>query len=116
MEGLEKTNTVETVLLGTVTNLESPMTFAGGFFTREFTSQNGEIKLLRPGRNLTSLEFDKNRNESEPDNSDKWEIIAKNPFDLIVRGILKYNLPMSKVTKSVVVSKVGYIDPNQDSL
>lgn len=116
LEGLEKTNTVETVLLGTVTNLESPMTFSGGFFTRELTSQNGEIKLLRPGRNLTSLEFDKNRNESEPDNSDKWEIIAKNPFDLIVRGILKYNLPMSKVTKSVVVSKVGYIDPNQDSL
>lgn len=32
------------------------------------------------------------------------------------QGILKYNLPMSKVTKSVVVSKVGYIDPNQDSL
>lgn len=116
LEGPETTSTVETVLLGTVTNLESPMIFTGGFFTRELTSQSGEIKLLRPGRNLTSLEFDKNRNESEPDNSDKWEIIAKNPFDLIVRGILKYNLPMSKMTKSVVVSKVGYIDPNQDTL
>ena len=116
LERLEKTNTVETVLLGTVTNLESPMIFEGGFFTREPASQSGEIKLLRPGRNLTSLEFDNNRNESEPDNSDKWEVIAKNPFDLIVRGILKYNLPMSKATKSVVVSKVGYIDPNEDSL
>lgn len=104
---------VETVLLGTITNLESPMTFAGGFFTRELVRQSGEIKLLRPGRNLTNLEFDKP--EDEPDNSDKWEIIAKNPFDLIVRGILKYNLPMTKNSKSVVVSKVGYIDPNQDN-
>lgn len=110
----EKGN-VETVLLGTIKNLESTMSFTGGVFSRTPVQQSGAIRLLRPGRNLTTFENYNPNNNTDPDNSDKWEIISKNPFDLIVRGILKYDLPMSKNSKSVVVNKVGYIDPNQDS-
>ncbi|KAG2731287.1 hypothetical protein G9P44_005703 [Scheffersomyces stipitis] len=112
-------NGVETVLLGTVYTLESPMSFKGGFFSRESVIQSGEIKLLTPGKNLTTLNnFAKgkkghNGNSTEPDNSKKWEIISKNPFDLVVRGILMYTLPMGKDTRSVVVDKIGYIDPTQ---
>lgn len=104
-------NTVETVLLGTVYALESPMNFEGGFFKRDSISQIGDIKLLSPGKNLTGV----SSNGTDPDNSKKWEMISKNPFDLIIRGVLRYDLPMSKGGKSVVVNKVGYVDPNISS-
>ncbi|KAK6463595.1 hypothetical protein DFJ63DRAFT_341463 [Scheffersomyces coipomensis] len=117
---------VVTVLLGSVLTLESPMSFRGGFFNRDPIYQSGEIKLFSPGKNLTNIlalanKKDKEKknkddgNSTDPDNSKKWEIISKNPFDLVVRGLLKYNLPMSigKNTKSVVVDKTGFIDPTQ---
>lgn len=100
-------NSVETVLLGSIYRLESPIYFQGGFFNRNLISQIAEIKLVSPGKNLTSID-----NTTKPDNSEKWQTILKNPFDLIIRGILKYNLPLTKNTKSVVVTKTSYIDPN----
>lgn len=103
-------STVETVLLGTVFSLEAALEFDGGFFNRDPIQQVGSIKLVSPGRNLTNFDGPSG-NDTEPDNSKKWEIISKNPFDLILRGILKYNLPMTKNVKSVVVNKVGYVDP-----
>lgn len=107
-------NAIENVLIGTVTTLESPLSFSGGFFTREAVSQTGEIKLLSPGRNLTNTDDDLGNvdGDNDPDNSKKWQVIAKHPFDLRVRGVLKYNLPMSSNPRSVVVDKVQYIDPS----
>lgn len=108
---------VETVLLGTITSLEVPISFAGGLFNKEHEEQVGEIKLFSPGKNLTNilrLLSDKHShgNGTIPDNSKKWEIISKNPFDLIVRGVLKYNLPLGSKPKLAQVNKVGYIDPS----
>lgn len=111
-------STVETVLLGSVTSFESTVDFHRSFFNREFQQQKGEIKLVAPGRNLTGsidtalLQSVGDMEETEnPDNSEKWEIIRKHPFDLILRGVLKYKLPLSNTEKSAVVDKVGYIDP-----
>lgn len=118
---------VETVLLGSVYELELALEFEGGFFRKDAIQQTGEIKLVSPGKNLTNvvsaaqdakIPLEDNvliesgsSNSSEPDNSKKWEVISKNPFDLILRGVLKYDLPMTKNTKSVVVNKVAYVDP-----
>lgn len=111
---LSELSAVETVLLGTVYKLDPPMIFSGGIFTRDPVEQSGEIRLLTPGKNITgSMSSD---NSTEPDNLKKWEVISKNPFDLIVRGTLKYNLPFSSDTRSVVVNKVGYVDPTQNSV
>lgn len=111
---LLESSAVETVLLGTVYKLDPPMTFSGGIFSRDPIEQSGEIRLLTPGKNITgSMSTD---NSTEPDNLKKWEVISKNPFDLIVRGTLKYNLPFSSDTRSVVVNKVGYVDPTQNSV
>ncbi|CAI5759117.1 unnamed protein product [Candida verbasci] len=98
---------VETFKLGTILNLESTMNFKGGFFSREPTIQKGEIKLLNPGKNITIF----NNKTDYDDNSQKWEKISSNPFDLIITGVLKYELPLIRNTKSVVVRKTGYIDP-----
>lgn len=108
-----KSAAVETVLLGTVYKLDPPMIFAGGIFSRDPVRQSGEVRLLSPGKNITgSMSSD---NSTEPDNSKKWQVISKNPFDLIVRGTLKYNLPLSSDTRAVVVNKVGYVDPVQNT-
>lgn len=123
-------NSVETVLLGSVFSFESAISFDSGFFQRQMVQQTGEIKLVGPGKNLTgsheslrrikrgiSVENngDKPKEPQEPDNSKKWSVISKHPFDLILRGVLKYDLPMTSNTKSVVVNKVGYVDPSVSS-
>lgn len=122
-----KIKSVETVLLGTVSSLESTLSFDGSFFTRNFQQQTGDIKLVAPGRNLTGnsdhTEFHVNpvfvgtSEESDPpDNSEKWEIISKHPFDLILRGAFKYKLPFSNNKKSAAINKVGYIDPSNSEV
>lgn len=111
---------VETVLLGSVYNFESAITFKGGLFSREVLQEIGEIKLVGPGKNLTGLalrsleanKVPKGGDNDQPDNSEKWETISKHPFDLILRGVLKYNLPLTSSVKSAVVNKIGYIDPS----
>lgn len=115
---------VETVLLGTVMKFESALYFEGRFFDRQASQQTGEIRLLGPGKNLTSMrsaetEIAKPKANSEksdldrlPDNSEKWKIISQHPFDLILRGVLKYTLPLTANVKSVVINKVGYVDPH----
>lgn len=113
---------VETVLLGSVSNFESAMVFEGSFFSRELLQQTGEIKLVAPGKNLTGSNDPKERavgsrlnvalEKHEPDNSEKWAVISKHPFDLILRGVLKYNLPLTSTVKTALVNKVGYVDPS----
>lgn len=119
---------VETVLLGSVSSFESPLIFEGSFFNREVMQQRGDIKLVGPGKNLTGsndpmqlamgykLEAYENPDPHGPDNSDKWAVISKHPFDLILRGVLKYNLPMTSSVKAAVVNKIGYIDPSGPGL
>ncbi|PSK38724.1 hypothetical protein C7M61_002663 [Candidozyma pseudohaemuli] len=114
-------DSVETVLLGSVTSFETMLDFQGSFFQRDYQQQSGEIKLVAPGRNLTgsidSAILQKSlggydETETPPDNSEKWEVIRKHPFDLILRGVLKYKLPLSSSEKSATVNKVSFIDPN----
>lgn len=111
--GWLESSSVETVLLGTVNNLDPPMIFSGGIFTRTPIEQSGEIRLLTPGKNLTGIAS--GDNSTAPDNSKKWEVISKNPFDLIVRGTLKYKLPLSSDARSVVVNKAAFVDPTLSS-
>lgn len=106
-------NSVETVLLGTVKLLESALVFDGSFLKRALQQQVGDVKLVAPGRNLTGSRIQSEKLDDDSDNSDKWEIISKNPFDLILRGVLKYKLPFSKTDKTAAVSKVSYIDPTR---
>ncbi|ODV96172.1 hypothetical protein PACTADRAFT_49568 [Pachysolen tannophilus NRRL Y-2460] len=42
----------------------------------------------------------------------KWVKLSQYPFDLIVRGVLKYNLPILKEYKSLAVNKIVTIDPD----
>ncbi|WLF80585.1 Vacuolar inheritance and morphology protein [Lodderomyces elongisporus] len=110
LQARKDSSKLETVKLGSISNLESAMNFKAGFFSREPSTQRGEVKLLNPGKNITSADSTQQFRD-DTDNSLKWSIISENPFDLIITGVLKYTLPMGRSTKSVVVRKTGYIDP-----
>lgn len=122
-------SSLETVLLGTALSFESAVTFEGLFFHRKRSRHTGEIKLVSPGKNITGSKVRDLASDTEisqltsigshpssvPDNSEKWATISKHPFDLILRGVLKYNLPFTSAKRSVVVNKAGYVDPSVPS-
>lgn len=121
-------SSLETVLLGSVLNFESAVNFEGLFFNRKLSRHTGEIKLIGPGKNITGPKLNTHRLDphytpietlknslTQPDNSEKWAVISKHPFDLILRGVLKYNLPLTSAQRTVVVNKVGYVDPSVPS-
>lgn len=64
-----------TVLLGTVTELESPMLFRGGF-SSPLQWRAASAKLVSPSANNTAL----------------WSEISAYEFDLTVKGVLSYNV------------------------
>lgn len=93
---------LRTMLLGRITRFDSPLTFEGSFFERHVEQSTGEIHLLKPG------------NKTEAGGSDRWEEVLQYPFELIVRGIFKYTLPLSTSVHSVSVTATYYYDPDQE--
>ncbi|KAH7149285.1 vacuolar segregation subunit 7-domain-containing protein [Dactylonectria estremocensis] len=87
------------VLLGRITVFDSPLTFEGSLFHQGTSSSTGEMQLEYPG-NATS------------GGSKRWERIYQNEFDLIVKGVVKYTLPMSARVRSATVSGRKTIKPN----
>ena len=66
---------------------------------------------IKIAASIALLKSTTSNDTNDNDNSKKWEIISSNPFDLIITGVLKYDLPFSRTSRSVVVRKTGYIDP-----
>lgn len=114
IEYLDRAKSPETILLGTVSKLERPLEFSGGFFTRNPAFSKGEIKLIHPGQNATDDSPDSDENHKIDDESDKWKKIIKSPFELILRGQLKYNLPFFHSERSITVTKSVLVDPIND--
>jgi hypothetical protein len=73
----------QTMLLGRIFEFDSPLIFESSPFKRQPTSSVGELRLAKPG------------NRTEEGGSARWERVLQHPFDLIVRGVLKYQLPLS---------------------
>ncbi|RMZ83511.1 hypothetical protein DV737_g1620, partial [Chaetothyriales sp. CBS 132003] len=71
------------MLLGRILEFDSPLTFEPSPLGRAKSSSVGEIRLPQPG------------NKTEVGGSERWERVLQHPFDLIVRGVLRYQLPLS---------------------
>lgn len=85
----------QTMLLGRLLHLDSSLTFDGSPFKRQPQNSTGELRLERPG------------NKTDVGGSERWERVASHPFELIVRGVLKYQLPLSsKVLRQSIGAKV----------
>ncbi|KAG7816575.1 hypothetical protein KL928_004617 [Ogataea angusta] len=101
----KKTRPVSTILLGTVTSLDVPLHFQGGFFNRQLDWSMTEIKIKNP------CSFDDSGEIKILEPSEKWLNISKNPFDLIIRGVLSYQLPISTSNQTVSVSRTFEVNP-----
>jgi hypothetical protein len=87
------------VLLGRITEFDSPLTFEGSLFHQGTSSSTGEMQLANPGNDTSG-------------GSRRWERIYQNEFDLIVKGVVKYSLPLSTRIRSATVSGRTTVKPN----
>jgi hypothetical protein len=85
--------------LGTVTEFDSPLSFEGSFFHRGMSSSTGGMRLSLPGNTTAG-------------GSERWGRIIQDEFDLIVKGIVKYTLPLSQKVRSASISGRTTIKPN----
>ncbi|KAH0829384.1 phospholipid metabolism enzyme regulator [Fonsecaea pedrosoi] len=90
------------MLLGRVLVFDSPLVFDASPVRHSHTSSVGEIRLARPG------------NKTEVGGSARWERVLQHPFDLIVRGVIKYQLPLSSKTRSAKIGSRVKVLPNDD--
>lgn len=87
------------VLLGRIMVFDSPLTFEGSLFHQGTSSSTGEMQLEYPCNSTAG-------------GSRRWEKIYQNEFDLIVKGVVKYTLPMSARVRSATVVGRKTIKPN----
>lgn len=85
--------------LGTIGSLDSPLSFEGSFFNHGYSGSTGEVRLRGPGNGTVG-------------GVERWERILQDEFDLIVKGVLKYSLPLSQHVRSATISGRTTIKPN----
>jgi hypothetical protein len=89
-----------TMLLGRIFHFDTPLNFDGSFWRRRCAESIGEIRLTHPG------------NKTEAGGTQRWEEVSQYPFELIVRGNFKYQLPLSTRDLKVIVTKSYHYDPD----
>ncbi|KAI8885250.1 hypothetical protein K501DRAFT_284429 [Backusella circina FSU 941] len=103
-------NTISTAadpaeFLGTIYHLEDPLIYQpGGFFKSVSSTATSQIQIKNPG----ATKDDNSGNE-------RWSLLIRYPYELTVRGVLKYQLspylPYLTQLHSARVCKMGRIDP-----
>lgn len=89
----------QTMLLGRIFHFDQALMFEASPIKRHPHFSLGEVRLAQPG------------NETETGGSARWETVLKYPFELIVRGVLKYQLPVSNRMQSVSVGASVVVHP-----
>ena len=95
-------NGIQKMLLGRVSEFDSPLTFDPSPMRRNPSASVGEIRLSKPG------------NKTEVGGSQRWERVLQHDFDLIVRGVIKYQLPLSSKMKSAKISSRKTVHPDSE--
>jgi len=85
--------------LGTITGFDSALTFEGSFFHSGFSTSMGEVRLKNPGNGTYG-------------GQERWENIMKDEFQLILKGVLKYTLPLSQRVRTATISGKTTVKPN----
>ncbi|KAJ3577225.1 hypothetical protein NPX13_g3345 [Xylaria arbuscula] len=85
--------------LGNVHTFDSPLSYEGSFFQRGYTTSSGGLRLSKPGNSTES-------------GTERWERILADEFTLVVKGILKYTLPLSQKIRKVSISGKTVVKPN----
>ncbi|KAF2012205.1 hypothetical protein BU24DRAFT_435601 [Aaosphaeria arxii CBS 175.79] len=91
-----------TMLLGRIFKFDSPLSFEGSPIKRQNVSSLGGMRLSKPG------------NKTEAGGTERWEEVLQHPFQLIVRGVFKYQLPLSTRENTVPVTASYFYDPDAE--
>lgn len=86
-------------LLGKFTTFDNPLSFEGSFFHHGFSTSRSGVRIRRPGNGTAG-------------GSERWERILDDEFDLIVKGVLRYSLPLSQRVRSALIEGRTTVKPN----
>ncbi|KAH8820970.1 vacuolar segregation subunit 7-domain-containing protein [Xylogone sp. PMI_703] len=86
--------------IGHIYEFDSPLTFEGSPFKHSLATSTGEIRVSKPG------------NSTVPSGSERWGQVLQHEFELIVRGTLRYTLPLGQKIRSVGVEGRVTVKPN----
>jgi len=89
----------QTMLLGRITHFDQGLDFEGSPLKRHVHYSVGELRLQKPG------------NKTEAGGSERWEKVLQYPFELIIRGVLKYQLPISSRVETAAVGATVLVHP-----
>ncbi|KAL9044670.1 MAG: hypothetical protein Q9214_002208, partial [Letrouitia sp. 1 TL-2023] len=90
----------QTMLLGRIFEFDSPLVFDPSPIKRQLTSSVGSVRLARPG------------NSTEEGGSTRWEKVLEHDFELIVRGVVRYSLPLSSRWRSASIGRSVVVHPS----
>ncbi|KAL2834489.1 putative phospholipid metabolism enzyme regulator [Aspergillus cavernicola] len=90
----------QTMLIGRVFRLDSTLTFEASPWNHEPSTSKGQIRLARPG------------NSTEKGGTERWERVLQHPFDLLVAGVIQYQLPLSSRFHSASISSSIRVTPD----
>ncbi|KAK4040297.1 vacuolar segregation subunit 7-domain-containing protein [Parachaetomium inaequale] len=85
--------------LGTITGFDSALSFEGSFFHKGISYSSGEVRLKNPGNGTYG-------------GAERWERIVEDEFQLILKGVLKYTLPLSQRVRTATISGKTTVKPN----
>ncbi|KAK4158568.1 vacuolar segregation subunit 7-domain-containing protein [Chaetomidium leptoderma] len=85
--------------LGTITGFDSALSFEGSFFHKGISYSSGEVRLKNPGNGTYG-------------GAERWERIMEDEFQLILKGVLKYTLPLSQRVRTATISGKTMVKPN----
>lgn len=92
-----------TMLLGRIFEFDSPLAFDPSPMRHHTVSSIGEVRLDKPG------------NKTEAGGTARWEKVILHDFELLVRGVIKYSLPISSHIQSAPIRGSVYVHPNDGS-
>ena len=92
----------QTMLLGRIFTFDSPLIFDASPLHHRPSSSTGSVRLSRPG------------NTTEEGGSARWERVLQHDFELIVRGVVKYSLPISSKVRSASVGGKVVVHPDAE--
>ncbi|KAF7190927.1 hypothetical protein HII31_08086 [Pseudocercospora fuligena] len=91
----------QTMLLGRIFHFDQALTFEASPIKQHEHVSTGQLRLTKPG------------NKTESGGSARWEEVIQYPFELIVRGVLKYQLPISSRVQSAAVGAKVMVHPEE---
>lgn len=91
----------QTMLLGHIYHFDNPLSFDGSFWRRHPHYSTASLRLNKPG------------NRTELGGTERWERVIEHPFELIVRGVLKYQIPLGGSKHSASVSSSTTVQPEK---